>query len=50
MKGGPKMGDTNEKELKEAIAIYRERYGNRELDMFKMDDIIREMREKKNEK
>lgn len=38
------MGDTNPNELREAISIYRERYGNVTLDMFKLDDIITEMR------
>lgn len=39
------MNDTNEKELRQAIAIYREKYGNVTLDMFKLDDIIQKMRE-----
>lgn len=41
------MGDTNPQELGEAIKVFRVRYGGADLDMFKLDEIIHELREKK---
>ena len=39
------MQDTNQKELMEAIGVFKERYGIKEqLDMFRLDDIILELR------
>ncbi len=42
------MGDTNPTELMEAIEIFKHRYGIKEpLDMFRLDEITIEIREKK---
>ena len=42
------MKDTTEKELFEAIQRYKNKYGIKTpLDMFKLDEIIDEMREEK---
>ena len=42
------MKDTNEKELFEAIQRYKAKYGIKTpLDMFKLDEIIEELRKEK---
>ena len=39
------MGDTNPQELLKAIEVFKHKYGIYEpLDMFKLDDIIAELR------
>lgn len=44
-----KMEDTNPNELMEALDVFKEKYGEDEpIDMFKIDDIIRELRQKQN--
>lgn len=45
------MGDTNQAELMEAIEVFKYRYGIKEpLDMFRLDEIIEELRNKKETK
>lgn len=44
------MQETNHEELMEAIKLFKSRYGvHTPLDMFKLDDIIEELRKKKEE-
>lgn len=39
------MNETNGQELTKALEVYRAMYGNTTIDMFKLDDIIRKLRE-----
>ena len=41
------MEHTDVTELVRALREYRERYGNEELDLDKLEDLIRELRKKK---
>lgn len=40
------MEDTSEEQLTKAIALYRERYGNGEVVLDKLEEIIREIKPK----
>ena len=48
MRGENNMNETNPKELAKAIEIFKEKYGDKEpLDMFKLDEIIIQLRKEK---